>query len=107
MNPRIRMGSTALPRQCARLLIGLLGVGWALAQTPAQIPVDTAAFDASAGANIEVAAQTLRLTWPVSSRESGEMVLNLNPASNQPLIDRLGRLPIGPQQRDHQQSDEQ
>src|SRR5688572_28943241 len=82
----IQAGSTSLPRRCARLLIGLLGIGCALAQTPAQILVDATAFDASADASIEVAGQNLRLTWPVSSRDSGELVLNLNPAPNQPLI---------------------
>ena len=89
VKPHIMTGLMSLPRRCARLVIGLLGVGCALAQTPAQIPVDTGAFDASAGANIEVTVQTLRLTWPVSPHESGEMVLNLNPAQNQPLIERI------------------
>ncbi len=54
------------------------------------IPVDlTGAASPAAGSTVSVEGSELRLVWPISPTTSGEMVFNLNPAANQPLIARI------------------
>lgn len=72
-----------------------LGIGWCsgLAQTPPAEPVaiELAGFDGRSVATVRREAPGLRLTWPVSASEVGEIVFNLEPG--RPLIERLA---VGP-----------
>ena len=53
------------------------------------MPVDLAGFNAGGGAAVATGPKELRLTWPATRSEKGEITFNLDPAPNQPLIERL------------------
>ena len=53
------------------------------------VPVDIINLDAATGSLVVIEPPGVRLTWPVSATQTGEIVFNLNPASNQPLIERM------------------
>ena len=70
------------------IALSCLAAAAAVAQPP-PVAVDTSGFRAENGAVIEPTASRLRLEWPVSANEQGEIVFNLDPAAGQPLIDRI------------------
>jgi hypothetical protein len=53
------------------------------------LPVDLAGYNAAAGAMVVAEPPGLRVTWPVASGQTATLVLNLEPAPNRPLIERL------------------
>ena len=56
---------------------------------PSPVAIDVARFDASSGSAVATGPKELRLSWPVTSSENAEITFNLDPAPNQPLIERL------------------
>lgn len=69
------------------LVFILLGVALTLRAQPAGVAVDLADFRAGEGTSVRQEAGTLRLEWPLSPREAGRLVLNLEP--NRPLFEQL------------------
>ncbi|MES2694127.1 MAG: hypothetical protein V4773_11690 [Verrucomicrobiota bacterium] len=72
----------------AMLWVG--GTGILAAQPPATpVAVDLTEVKADTGVAVVAEAPGLRVTWPVSASEKGELVLNLETGANRPLIERL------------------
>lgn len=84
-------------RRVLRLICGFVAIFalWPTTEVIAQntsrdtVPVDIVSTDPATGSRVVIDPSGLRLTWPVSATETGEIVFNLNPAPNQPLIERI------------------
>ncbi len=84
-------------RRVSRILCGFVAIFASLptreviAQTASldTVPVDIVSTDAAAGSLVVIEPPGLRLTWPISGTENGEIVFNLTPTPNQPLIERI------------------
>lgn len=73
-----------------RLFAFLLMYSVALAQPAAtSVTFDLGSFAASAGVTVQQQSPGLRVAWPISESETGEIIFNLEPGPNRPLIDRF------------------
>lgn len=70
-----------------RFLLTLIITLISLGRLYAQVPVELKNFTKKNGAQVQVKNNTLSVSWPVSKKETGQLVINLN--KNQPLFQSI------------------